>query len=156
MISLHILGKGKVQIEHVVFDVNGTLALDGRLLDDIPDRIQTLRKQVKVHLITANTHGKQDTIDKALGFPADLLTPGDEVQQKTRFVENLNPDTVVAIGQGANDAGMLHIAAIGIGILSKEGIAKETLMAADLLLPNIYAAFDCLENPQRLVASLRI
>jgi P-type E1-E2 ATPase len=155
MISLNIPGKGTYQIEHVVFDVNGTLALDGQLLDGIPQRIHKLQEQVKVHLITANTHGKQDTIDNVLGFHAELLSAGNEAKQKAEFVKKLNADTVVAIGQGANDVDMLRVAALGIGILSNEGIARETLLAADLLVPNIDAAFDCLANPRRIVASLR-
>lgn len=155
MISLNIPGKGTYQIEHVVFDVNGTLALDGQLLDGIPQKIHELQEQVKVHLITANTHGKQDTIDNVLGFRATLLSTGNEAKQKADFVKNLNADTVVAIGQGANDVDMLRVAALGIGILSNEGIARETLLAADLLVPHIDAAFDCLANPRRIVASLR-
>ena len=155
MISLTIPGKGTYQIEHVVFDVNGTLAIDGQLADDIPEKIHQLQKQVNVHLITANTHGKQDTIDKVLGFSAEILSAGNEAKQKAEFVKTLNADTVVAIGQGANDVDMLRIAALGIGILSDEGIARETLLAADLILPSIDAAFDCLANPRRIVASLR-
>ena len=155
MIPLNIPGKGTYQIEHVVFDVNGTLALDGTLLEGIPEKILQLQKNAQVYLITANTHGKQDTINEVLGFSADIISPGDEAKQKAEFVNNLNAKTVIAIGQGANDVDMLRIAALGIGILSKEGIARETLLAADLILPDIDAAFDCLANPRRIVASLR-
>jgi P-type E1-E2 ATPase len=155
MISLNIPGKGTYQIEHVVFDVNGTLALDGALLEGIPEKIRHLQTLVNVHLITADTHGKQETINKILGFPADIISMGNEAKQKAEFVNNLNAETVIAIGQGANDVDMLRIAALGIGILSCEGICRETLLAADLVVPNIDAAFDCLTNPQRIVASLK-
>jgi soluble P-type ATPase len=62
---------------------------------------------------------------------------------------------VVAIGQGANDAEMLRSAGIGICLLSKEGTAIESLLAADILVPDIYSAFELLEKPLRLVATLR-
>jgi soluble P-type ATPase len=61
----------------------------------------------------------------------------------------------VALGQGANDAGMLREAVIGICLLSAEGLAVEALMAADVLAVDILAALTLLENPMRLVASLR-
>ena len=62
---------------------------------------------------------------------------------------------MAAIGQGANDAAMLKVAAIGIGILSTEGLAGETLLAADIIVPDIYAALELFEKPLRMVATLR-
>jgi soluble P-type ATPase len=67
----------------------------------------------------------------------------------------LGAGRVVAVGQGANDAGMLKEAALGICVLSKEGVALESLLAADLLAPDILSALELLERPLRLVASLR-
>ena len=71
------------------------------------------------------------------------------------FVERLSSDKVVAIGQGSNDFGMLKTAAIGICVLSPEGTAIETMLAADILVPDIYKAFELLENPTRMIATLR-
>ena len=62
---------------------------------------------------------------------------------------------MVAIGQGANDARMLAAAAIGVCVLSPEGAAVETLMAARLVVHDIHAAFELIEKPLRLVATLR-
>ncbi len=67
----------------------------------------------------------------------------------------MKPEQVVAIGQGANDAGMLSEAVIGIAVNSQEGLATEAIQAADLVLPDIHSALGMLENPMRLVASLR-
>ncbi len=67
----------------------------------------------------------------------------------------LGAATVVAIGQGANDAGMLGTAALGICVLSPEGTAVVTLMGADLVVANIYEALEILEKPLRIVATLR-
>jgi soluble P-type ATPase len=77
------------------------------------------------------------------------------VEAKASYVRNLGPEKVVALGQGMNDKGMLQEAAIGICVLSPEGLASETLFAADLVLPDIITALALLENPIRLVASLR-
>ena len=62
---------------------------------------------------------------------------------------------MIAIGQGANDAAMLKEAALGIGVMSPEGAATETLLSADIVVPNIFVAFDLLDNPLRIAATLR-
>ncbi len=152
---MDVPGRAALTIKHIVCDVNGTLAFDGDLLPGVAASIHRLRKHTQVHLITANTHGKQKEIDQVLGFPAICLNPGHESEQKKNYVETLTSNTVIAIGQGTNDAGMLAEAAIGIAILSKEGLSRESLLAADLIFPDIQSAFDCLENPQRIIASLR-
>ena len=52
-------------------------------------------------------------------------------------------------------AGMLHEAAFGIAVASVEGLAIESLNSADVVVPDITAAFELLEYPTRLVATLR-
>ena len=155
MIELNIPGRGSVRLEHLVTDVNGTLARDGTLIDGIGRRITALQDRLSIHLLTADTHGRQATIDQQLDLKAVRLSPGNEQDQKRSYVEHLGADCVVAMGQGANDAGMLKAAAIGICVLSDEGTAIETLLAADVVTPNILTAFDLLDKPLRLVATLR-
>jgi P-type E1-E2 ATPase len=155
MIELNIPGMGVTQLEHLVSDVNGTLALDGKLVDGVGRLLLSLADRLQIHLLTADTHGQQDVIDQQLGLTAVRIPAGDEMDSKAVYVQKLGPEKTVAIGQGINDAGMLQEAKIGIGILSKEGLAKETLIAADLLVPDIQSALELLEKPLRLVASLR-
>jgi soluble P-type ATPase len=49
----------------------------------------------------------------------------------------------------------LKTAALGIAVLSKEGLAVQTLQAADLVVADILTAFELFERPMRIVASLR-
>jgi P-type E1-E2 ATPase len=155
MIELNIPGRGRLQLDHLVCDVNGTLALDGTLLEGVARQLTTLRDRLEIHLVTADTHGRQAIIDRQIGLSAVRLQPGDEAGQKAAFVQSLGNARVAAIGQGANDALMLQEAALGICVLSKEGAALPTLLAADLLVPDITAALEILEKPLRIVATLR-
>ena len=155
MLELTIPGRGELRIKHLVTDVNGTLALDGLLLDGLIKRIGALRDRLQIHLLTADTHEKQSVIDRQLNLTAVRVTGGNEAEQKADYVRNLGADSVIAIGQGANDAAMLKAAALGLCVMSQEGIAVETLLAADLLVPDIFAALDLLDKPLRLIASLR-
>ena len=155
MIELNIPGRGLLQLKHLVCDVNGTLAKDGQLMDGVKQRLAVLQDRLDLHLLTADTHGKQDLIDQQLGIKSTRLQPGNEAEQKESYVIKLGAGTVIAIGQGANDAGMLRTAALGICVLSAEGTAVETLVHAKLVVASIYEAFDVIEKPLRIVATLR-
>ena len=155
MIELNIPGHGQIELEHLVCDVNGTLAVDGILQDGLVRSLSALKDRLTLHLLTADTHGRQKTIDQQLNLKAQRVQPGDEALQKAEYVRRLGAGSVAAIGQGANDAAMLKEARLGICVLSLEGVAMETLLAADLVVPDIVSALDLLEKPLRIVASLR-
>lgn len=155
MIELNIPGRGTIQLDYLVCDVNGTLAVDGQLANGVERALNSLRDRLEIHLLTADTHGRQRLIDQQLGLQAVRIQPGNEAAQKADHVRRLGAEHAVAVGQGANDAGMLKAAALGICILSTEGTAVESLLAADLVVPDIFVALDLLEKPLRIVASLR-
>lgn len=155
MIEMDIPGRGLVQLEHLVCDVNGTLAKDGRLLDKIAKPLTGLKDRLKVHLITADTYGKQDNIDIQLGLKAVRLSGANQAEMKAEFVRGLGADSVIAMGNGANDALMLKEAAIGIAVMGDEGLAVEALMAADVFIHSTLDALYLIEFPTRLVATLR-
>jgi P-type E1-E2 ATPase len=155
VIQFVIPGVGEYRLEHLVMDVNGTLAVDGQLIEGVPEKITSLREQLTVHLLTADTHGKQSTIDRQLGLTAVRIRPGGESLQKADYVRRLGSERVAAIGQGANDAEMLNAARLGICVMSVEGAAKDTLLSSDLVAPSILSALELLEKPKRIIASLR-
>jgi P-type E1-E2 ATPase len=155
MIELNIPGRGELRIEHLVLDVNGTLAIDGFLIEGLSKRISNLRDRFQIHMLTADTHSHQASIDQQLALKAVRIQPGNEAAQKTDYVNKLGAMQVAAIGQGANDAGMLNAAGLGIAVMPTEGLAVETMLAADLVLPDILSALDLFDKPLRIIASLR-
>jgi len=155
VIELNIPGRGLLRLQHLVTDVNGTLAIDGQLVEGIAKKIGLLNDRFTIHLLTADTHGRQALIDQQLNLTAVRIQPGKEAEQKAEYVRNLGAENVVAIGQGANDAAMLKEAALGLCVMSQEGAATETVLSADLLMPTITAALELLDKPLRIVASLR-
>lgn len=158
MISCLIPGRGTLEINYLVCDVNGTLTIDGELIPGIAAAFEKLKDHVTIHLVTADTLGRLADIEKALASSVSRfhrLTPGSEAEQKLEYIESLNDPGVAAIGQGTNDRLMLKEAGLGICILSAEGCATETLLNADIVVPDIHAAIDLLMNPNRLKATLR-
>ena len=150
---IKIPGRGDYHLAYLALDMNGTLALDGCLVEGVAERVQALRQDLQVYILTADTLGKMAQVEQAVGLSATRVRSADD---KTAFVERMGPAATVAVGNGANDAGMLSAAALGIALLGPEGLAREALEAADVLVPDILTALDLLLYPQRLVATWRI
>lgn len=155
MIEVNIPGEKPLLLKYLVSDVNGTLALDGVLMEGVAAALERLKPSLDIHLLTADTHGRQAEIDRQLGLEAVRIPPGGEAEKKAAYVHRLGAAHTVALGQGANDAAMLKTAALGICVVSAEGTALQALLAAHLLIPDVLSALALLEHPQRIVASLR-
>jgi len=155
MLKIEISEFGVLHLEHAVFDYNGTLAKDGFPEENVLNELQELNKILKVHILTADTFNrvKQELADYP--FNIHILTAGNEIEQKRLFVENLNNKKVVAFGNGSNDAAMLKVSALGIGIIGGEGMSSKMLENADIIVCNIREGISLLQNPVRIKATLR-
>jgi soluble P-type ATPase len=155
MLEIDISGYRMLQLEHLVLDYNGTLARDGGLLDGVKDRLKTLADALHIHILTADTFGKARA--QLVGIPCTLsiLPAQDQDQRKLEYVQQLGPAMTVCVGNGRNDRLMLQAAGLGIVVVQAEGAAVQTVLAADVLSPDILTALDLLLHPLRLVATLR-
>ena len=152
MIRIDIPQRATIELHHAVFDINGTLAVDGTPIPEVMDRLQALEEHLSLHALTAGTHGNIVELQKMLGIPLQIISSGEE---KLHYVEQLGPANVIAFGNGMNDIGMLRLAAIGIAILGGEGLAIGALQAANVLALGPVDAIDLVLNPKRLIATLR-
>lgn len=149
-------GRGVLVLSIVVLDLNGTIAVDGQVLAGVAERVQALREAgFACYLVTADTRGRAQATAEALDLTLQRLDAGHETEQKQAFVEQLGAARVAAVGNGANDAGMLRAAAVGIAVIQAEGASAAALQTADIVVPDIRAALDLLLEPQRLIATLR-
>ena len=155
MIEIDIPGVGVRRFQHAVFDVNGTLAKDGVLLRGVASLLAALRGKLEVHLVTADTHGTRPTIELELGLPVVCIPTNDQARAKLDYIVRLDPETVVAVGNGANDALMLKRAALGILVIGPEGAAVSALNGATVVVNRIDEALKLLLYPKRLIATLR-
>jgi soluble P-type ATPase len=152
MLKIEIPQRETLVLHNAVFDVNGTIAVDGLPLPGAIDQLQQLSSYLSIHLLTAGTHGNLDMLRDVFSFPLRQIQTGED---KVRFVQELGASGVVAFGNGANDAGMLQAAALGIAVMAEEGVAIKTLQAADVLAYGPINAIDLLLQPKRLIATLR-
>ena len=117
MIRIDIPGIG---LTDAIFDVNGTVAVDGVLIAGIAERLQRLREHLAIHILTAGTHGYISELERAVGFPLRIISTGED---KERFVQHLGPEHMIAFGNGANDAAIMNIAALSIAVMADEGLS---------------------------------
>lgn len=157
--AVTIPGRGTLQVEHLVLDVNGTVAANGELIPGVAQRLNSLKQRgLRIHWITADSRGLQSHLDRQMGWPAVRISAselGTEAANKAAFVRQLGASQVISIGNGSNDAEMLQAAALGIAVLGPEGLAVDALLAADVLVRDIHDALDLVDHPIRLVATCR-
>ncbi len=155
MIEIDIPGRRIYRFEHLVLDLNGTLSLDGDILEGVPERLKLLHGLIDILIVTADTRGKAQELGRGLQIKIHTIAPGDEQIQKLSLVRKLGSDATVSMGNGSNDASMLKESVLGICILGPEGASSETMAACDLVISDINAALDLLLKPRRLIATLR-
>ncbi|WP_027717289.1 HAD family hydrolase [Desulfovirgula thermocuniculi] len=156
MLAVEIPGRGRLELEHLVLDFNGTMACDGKLLPGVEERLNALADVLTVHILTADTFGTAAQACRGIKATVHVLEPGEGAGQKERFIARLGPERTVTVGNGTNDTLMLGKAALGIIVLGPEGTSVKALLAADVVVSNICDGLDLLLHPKRLVATLRL
>jgi soluble P-type ATPase len=139
-----------------VSDFSGTLSEDGNLLPGIKDRLTVLAEHLTVHVITSDTFEKARHELKGVACRVQVLEGERHLLQKETYVRALGEDSVAALGNGNNDAGMLRTARLGICVCLKEGCSAEAFKASKILVHSPIDAIDLLLNPKRLTATLRM
>jgi soluble P-type ATPase len=155
MLEVTIPGHKTLNLSHLVLDYNGTIACDGRILEGVKERLETLAQSMEVHILTADTFG--GVRDELSGMPCRLAVIARESQAeaKRHYIQQLDPMQSVCIGNGRNDRLMLEAAALGIVVVQAEGAAVAAVLGADVVTGNILDALDLLLRPLRLAATLR-
>lgn len=157
MINLNIpnFENENLQLENLVLDFNGTLAINGRLILGVKERLNSLSEKLKIHVITGNTFGTAEEELTGIKCELILLSQKNQRHEKENYINSLNKEKTVSIGNGRNDKTMLEFSIIGIIVLQTEGMAVESLISADIACENILDALDLLREPNRLKATLR-
>jgi soluble P-type ATPase len=155
LLKINIPGMDEIAIRHLLLDYNGTLACDGMIKPGVLEQLETLSKQVTVHVITADTYG---SVQQQCDLPyIKIHVIGREKQdiEKLNYLKSLGEEDTIAIGNGLNDALILRHAVLGFALLQEEGCAIKSLLAGDVVFKSINDALDALLNESRLIATLR-
>lgn len=155
MLTIDIPGRQLLEIDYLILDFNGTLALDGQLIEGVDHLIQQLATHLKLLIVTADTHGSVEKVCRHL--PVELYRfPTDRANQAKRdLVKDLGPSHCACVGNGWNDVAMMKIAALAVGVLEEEGLCAAVVSEADLFTRSIHSALELFLHPDRIRASLR-
>lgn len=153
--NITIPGRDALQISNIVFDYNGTIAINGQLINGVGELINEYARSFNFYVITADTYG---TVEKDLSDVACRVVKIEENDQdraKLEFLNNLGKHETLCVGNGRNDRLMLKEAALGIALIQEEGGCVETLLAADIACRSVFDVFGFLKTPNGLIATLR-
>lgn len=154
MIVIEIPGREPLRIDHVVLDYNGTVAADGMLLEGVGERINRLKEQVRVYVLTADTYGTVTRQCEPLGVTVRTFPREGAAGCKEEIVKGLEGG-VACLGNGFNDIQMFDAARLSIAVLEQEGMCAALLGHASVLVNSIQDGLDLLLKPDRLRATLR-
>ncbi|MCR4441740.1 MAG: ATPase P [Peptococcaceae bacterium] len=155
MLEVDIPGLGRQNFEILVLDYNGTLALDGMLLQSTREALTALSDLLEIHILTSDTFGTVQEQCKLLPVTVHVLKSGNHAEEKAQYLNRFAPQKIVAIGNGANDRLLIEKSHLGIVVMGPEGCSARTLQQADVVVSHIDAALGLLLNPKRLAATLR-
>lgn len=153
--TLQIPGVGEWTLRNIVFDYNGTLATGGVMQEEVRNTLIALTKYFDVYVITADTYGTVKAVLENTSVKLKTLEKQPGYLEKKAFVEALDAQATVAVGNGRNDREMLKAARLGIAVIGREGAAIEALQNADVVVQNIMDAMGMMQNPTALIATLR-
>lgn len=154
MIRIDVPGREIIEIEHVVLDYNGTIALDGQLIEGAAWRIRELCKSAHVYVLTADTYGTVRSQCDGLGAEVKMFPRANAAECKEEIVRALG-GKVACVGNGFNDIKMFDIADLSIAIMDGEGVCAGLIAHSDALVRSAEEGLDLLLKTDRLRATLR-
>ncbi|HTE57910.1 MAG TPA: hypothetical protein VK694_04135 [Verrucomicrobiae bacterium] len=148
-----IPGQGRLDIQTIILDLNGTLSVGGVIPNGAKERLTTLKARgFKVLFFTGNTRNDADQLAADLGIDWKLAKSAGE---KRDLALQLDPDTCASVGNGLIDLELMKVVKLGIVTLQGEGVHMQTLLVSDIVIPTINDALDLFIDDQRLKATLR-
>lgn len=155
MLIYDIPGMGEIKIENIVFDYNGTVAVDGKLIENVKESLVGLKDYANIYILTADTYGTVEAQCSALGIDVKTFPKENAGLFKKRIVEGLGAKKTICVGNGVNDVEMFKICAISIATIEEEGCSGKLLMHTDIAVKNIENAIGLILNEDRMRATLR-
>jgi len=141
---------GKVEFRAVLFDLNGTLGVEGRVPEDVKGLLAELANRYTVVVLSADTFGTLEGEFKDMSVRIERVSSGAE---KAEIAEGYAP--YVAIGNGNNDVAMLEKAELAFCVIGPEGATVDSLLASDVVVTDVRDAIKMLLNEKKLIATLR-
>ena len=157
MVSIDIPGKGKMNIENLVLDFNGTIAYDGNIKNGIREKIQRVHEMgINIYILTADTYHQAAEQCKDMPVTLEIFDVDNAALSKREIVNNIDSKLTMTIGNGNNDVEMFEESILSVAVIGDEGCAVKAIFAAYIITNNSGVGIDLLLNPHRIKATLRM
>lgn len=152
---IDIPGYKKLNLNTLLLDYNGTIAVDGVIPQAVKERICKLADEFKILVLTADTHGTARK--QCEGLPIEVCTfpLGNAADYKEEILKQYGGENCVCFGNGRNDIKMFQGAALSIAIMGTEGMCSALLNESDICVTSVEDGLDLLLHPKRIIADLR-
>lgn len=147
---MEIPNYGRITARTIIFDLNGTLGLEGKVREEIKELLDKLSEKYRVVVLSSDTFGTLEEEFKGMKIKVEKVNNGNEKLQKA-----LEYEPYIGVGNGNNDVRMLENAELAICVIGDEGASVEALLASDIVVKDVKDAINLLLNEKRLIATLR-
>ncbi|ENN95582.1 haloacid dehalogenase [Methanocaldococcus villosus KIN24-T80] len=146
----------------ILLDLNGTIAVDGKIKEGVKDRLNKLKNKAKIFILSADTYGTLNNILNDLNVEGIRINKENHEKEslaKLKILKELKKkfpnEKIIAIGNGSNDELMLKYSDLGICVINEEGASVKAILSADVVVKDINDALDLILKENRLKATLR-
>lgn len=144
---------GEIEINTIVLDLNGTLAVNGEIVPGSKEKIAELNKLgFKIILFTGDQRGNAKEICDDLGI--EFYKAGNS-EEKEKIFLTLDLEKTAAIGNARIDVGKFKHAKVSIATLQAEGIHTGILSDVDVIVPSVIDALNFFIDPNIFCATMR-
>ena len=155
MLIYEIPGRGKLEIENVVLDYNGTIGENGKIIEGVKEILYKLKKYVNVYILTADTYGTVREECRTLGVHILTFPKENAGLSKKEIVRKLDGHKTICIGNGYNDIPMFKEGILSIAVIEGEGACGKLLINADIVARSIVEALNIVLDENKVKATLR-
>lgn len=155
MLHYIIPGRGELEIENVVLDYNGTIAVDGKIVEGVKELINRLKEHVNVYILMADTYGTVEEECSSLGAEILYIPKENPGVFKKEIVMKLNGHKTICVGNGYNDMPMFKESILSVAVIEGEGSCGKLLANADIVTRSILEALNIILDENKVKATLR-
>ncbi len=146
-------GVGRIEIDTLVVDSNGTLTVRGEIVPGVIERIHQLQSLgVNVVMISSDQRGKARELSDSTGI---TYYEANNSREKEDILLSLGSRNVAAIGNARIDIGLFVQSVVSIATLQGEGIHKDVIDHVDVIVPSINDALDFFLDENTFIATMK-
>ncbi len=152
---IKIPGRENIHIENIIFDYNGTIAINGKIKESIKESVKKLTTLYKVYVLTADTYKTAEKECKEIGIILKTFPRENAGEFKKNILLEVGKTTTICVGNGFNDIKMCKESILSIGVIEEEGMCSKLFLHTDIVVKSIESALNILLDKNKIIATLR-